>query len=560
MEQYEHIKFNNELDLLRVALALIDGYHKLSLAERAASKNLSPAKNDHRLDDIVSAIRQGYDILGNAFCIVRESIARRDNGQVFTPTSIIGSMFARARTDAHENGMYSLVVDPGAGTGRYVVHAAETFPNIPLVAIEKDPVCAILLKARLSILGLSQRVTVMVGDYRTIAIPRTKGRVLFIGNPPYVRHHDIEKEWKTWYAANAAQMIGASASKLAGLHIHFFIQTHLLAKKGDFALFVTSAEWMDTKYGSALRTALAGVMGGISVHVIDAKSEPFPGVMTTAAITVFQPHSKPDSILFCKVDSAADLHELQAGHDVPVDHIATAPKWSAEAHLLFPPRRHGGTRVGDLFRVSRGQVTGCNAVWIAGPEAQGLPKRFLVPCVTAAKEIFDAVETGGRLMSTDHLQRVICLPNNLESETPSVRAKIQKFLTWATKMDGDKSYIATHRNPWWSVTLHTPAPIICTYMARRTPGFVRNDAGAGLLNIAHGLYPKVPLSPQELDEICIALNNAVSLTDGRVYAGGLTKFEPKAIEGLVIDWIRQDQTDMGALRYDLAERRAEVVN
>ena len=73
-------------------------------------------------------------------------------------------------------------------------------------------------------------------------------------------------------------------------------------------------------------------------------------------------------------------------------------------------------------------------------------------------------------------------------------------------------------------------------MARRPPVFIRNVAGARLLNIAHGLYPRVPMSEADLDEACLALNRASSLNDGRVYAGGLTKFEPSAVEGMLIDW------------------------
>jgi hypothetical protein len=80
------------------------------------------------------------------------------------------------------------------------------------------------------------------------------------------------------------------------------------------------------------------------------------------------------------------------------------------------------------------------------------------------------------------------------------------------------------------------APIVCTYMARRPPVFIRNIAGACLLNIAHGLYPRVSMSDIDLDNACLALNKASSLNDGRVYAGGLTKFEPGAVEDMFIDW------------------------
>jgi hypothetical protein len=71
-------------------------------------------------------------------------------------------------------------------------------------------------------------------------------------------------------------------------------------------------------------------------------------------------------------------------------------------------------------------------------------------------------------------------------------------------------------------------------MARRPPAFVRNLAGARHINIAHGLYPRDPLSPGVLDALARYLSSAVTRAQGRTYAGGLTKFEPKEMERLLV--------------------------
>ena len=82
--------------------------------------------------------------------------------------------------------------------------------------------------------------------------------------------------------------------------------------------------------------------------------------------------------------------------------------------------------------------------------------------------------------------------------------------------------------------LRPPAPILCTYMARRPPAFVRNRCGARHLNIAHGLYPRETLPPAVLDSLAAWLRNNVGVAAGRTYAGGLTKFEPKELERIPI--------------------------
>jgi hypothetical protein len=71
-------------------------------------------------------------------------------------------------------------------------------------------------------------------------------------------------------------------------------------------------------------------------------------------------------------------------------------------------------------------------------------------------------------------------------------------------------------------------------MGRRPPVFVRNLAGARYVNIAHGLYPREPLPPAILDALADFLSQSVTADQGRVYAGGLIKFEPGEMERLPV--------------------------
>jgi hypothetical protein len=84
------------------------------------------------------------------------------------------------------------------------------------------------------------------------------------------------------------------------------------------------------------------------------------------------------------------------------------------------------------------------------------------------------------------------------------------------------------------VALRAPAPILCTYMARRPPAFVRNLCGARHINIAHGLYPREEMPDALLDALAAFLRENVAQAAGRTYAGGLTKFEPKEMERIAV--------------------------
>ncbi|HEY4162085.1 MAG TPA: N-6 DNA methylase [Dongiaceae bacterium] len=517
-----------EAALIATALGLIGREASFSIEEHGAAAGLDPERDEAKLAALRAEIGAGIDPLGMAFSRIRPARLRRALGATYTPPEIVRAMLERAASEAGADAV-ARIVDPGAGSGRFLLAAAEKFPDAALIGIESDPVAALLLRANLAAGGLSQRARVIVGDYRIAALPPLDGRTLFIGNPPYVRHHDIGPEWKNWFAV-AARRYGVKASRLAGLHLHFFLRTLELARPGDLGCFITAAEWLDVNYGAALRALLAGRLGVIALDVFDPKALPFEDAATTGVITHFRIDAAEQTAGLRLIDDVAALGSRGAGKTITRMALASSPRWSA---LLKPQsaRPAGWIELGAICRVHRGQVTGGNAIWIEGVAGRELPERFLHPTVTKARELLRA---GKDLVNAQDLRRVIDLPPDLDALDAVERAAVARFLDWVRAQGGDASYIARHRKPWWSVGLKPVAPILCTYMARRPPAFLRNRCSARHINIAHGLYPRETLPDAALNALAAWLRENVTQSSGRTYAGGLTKFEPKELERIAL--------------------------
>ncbi|MDX1887876.1 Eco57I restriction-modification methylase domain-containing protein [Mycolicibacterium sp. 120270] len=471
------------------------------------------------------AIRQGGDPLGDTYCRLRSPVERRPLGQTYTPAPIIAAM----TTWAAAHGTPARIVDPGAGSGRYLLAAAKRFPKATVVAAEIDPVAALMLRANLAVHGLGDRAQVRVGDYRALSLQDIDEPTLFIGNPPYVRHHQIDAEWKQWLL-DTARARGFKASALAGLHVHFFLATAQLARRGDYGAFITGSEWMDVNYGSLVRQLLLNGLGGESIHVLDPDAAPFADAQTTGAITCFKVGSGSTSMKLRRVEKVSDLGDLSKGRKVSRARLAESSRWSVLTRVT-PKLPTGFVELGELCRVHRGAVTGANAVWVQRRGGIELPEAVLFPSVTKAHELFSA---GARLASPNDLKVVIDLPVDLDAFDTPARKQIDRFLRVAKQNKVNEGYIAATRKAWWSVGLRDAAPLLATYMARRPPTFVRNDAAARHINIAHGLYPRQELTSTVLDNLGQYLRGAVSLTEGRTYAGGLTKFEPKEMERIAV--------------------------
>lgn len=515
----------SERELAGLAVALgareVPGW---SAAEERLAKDAQPISAS-TVDRFRDSIHNGHDPLGDAFCQTRSSVERRENGATFTPDAIVKAMV----NWAVESGRPHRIIDPGSGSGRYLLAAAKRFPGAELLGVEVDAMPAMLSRANLAVLGLARRASIILADYRNLQLPGIEGKTLFIGNPPYVRHHRLAAHWKQWLTDEAAKR-GLSASQLAGLHVHFFLATAMKAAPGDFGAFITAAEWLDVNYGSVVRELFLDGLGGKRIVVVEPTALPFPDAATTAAITYFEIGAKPDKIRLKRVENLDDLKHSNGNHIVCRERLEGERRWS---HLTRPARKGpaGYIELGELCRVHRGQVTGLNKLWIEGPHSQGLPDALLYRTVTKAQELFRA---GLVLADASALRRVVDLPVDLDELESPTRRVVDRFLAKAKQLGAHLGYVAANRKAWWSVGLRDPAPILTTYMARRPPAFVRNEAGARHINIAHGIYPREPLSDRVLKALVQYLSRSVCVSQGRTYAGGLTKFEPREMERLLV--------------------------
>ena len=567
---------------VRLGAARVAGWS--GAEQRLAEAAVYPGEGE--VSQVRSQILAGEDPLGEAFCRLRGPAQRRPSGQTFTPGPVVQGMVGWAVRTLEP----ARVVDPGTGSARFLVAAGRRWPEAALLGVETDPLAAMIGRATLAAAGMAGRAGITLGDYRSLRLAPAGGPTLFLGNPPYVRHHQIPAGWKLWLRSAAASQ-GLAASGLAGLHVHFFLATALHAVPGDAGVLVTAAEWLDVNYGSLVRSLLLGPLGGQSVHLLDPAVPAFTDAAATTAITCFRPGSRPASLRLRRVARLVDLGELAGGMAVPVPVLRAASRWTplvdqATAETGSAPGAPGAVEaagpvtgaaapatgaveaagavrtagvagtvgaagseagaagtggrgrlpagqieLGELCRVHRGQVTGANKVWVTTGNPAGLPGRFLFPAVTRASELFRAE---GTLATAARLRSVIDLPADLGELAPAELALVTRFLAEAEAAGAAASYIACHRKPWWRVRLRAPAPILATYMARRPPAFVRNVAGARHVNIAHGLYPREPLPPAALDGLAAYLRRSVTPGQGRTYAGGLTKFEPGEMERLPV--------------------------
>lgn len=462
----------------------------------------------------------GHDPLGEAYARAHLPEERRASGITLTPQWLVQRMLDLAAT---RDG-FDTVVDCGAGSGRFAIAAALRFPHARVIAVEAHPEMAALLRRRLRDEALSHRVELLEADYRQAGLP-ARGRTLFVGNPPYVRHHDLEPQWKEWYRRTMAAH-GIVASQLAGLHAQFMLRTVELMRDGDAMLFVTAAEWLDNGYGQAVRDLLGGA-GDValrSLWLAAPDESVFPDALVSSVVVEAQ-RGGGDAAVQTGMIAGRALHPVRR---LDRASLRAAQRWTPLCREQ-PIAIAGGAELGELFRITRGQVTGLNSAWVVKPE-DAMPATLTVPAITRAREIID--DLAATREGVARLARVVDLPSDLDALASPEREAALRFVDRARALGADRSYIARHRTPWYRVGMREPPAAFVSYMGRRPPVFRANPQRVSFLNIAHGLYPRAPMAEVVLSRILQHLNTTTDLYSGRVYGGGLAKFEPSDIARL----------------------------
>lgn len=467
------------------------------------------------------ALKASKDPLGDAYCLAHAATERRASGITLTPEWLVACMLASADAQA-----YDAIVDCGAGTGRFALAAALACPRAQVLAVESHPAMVALLRHRVAAAGLSERIRVIEGDFRAVPIA-LQGRALWVGNPPYVRHHDVAPAWKDWYR-NGMAARGIAASQLAGLHAHFMLRAVQLMRPGDGLCFVTAAEWLDNGYGAALRALCASDQTQVAgLWLADADDAVFDDALVSAAVL----HLQAQPAGFPAVVGRLAGRRLQALRQVSLEALRASGRWSEFAREQMPDVG-SGVPLGELFHITRGQVTGMNAAWVLAPDQTLLPPSLVLPAVTRAREIIDG--TMAELAGVASLKRVANLPPDLGALTGFEHTLAQAFVQRARALGADQSYVARHRAAWHVLDLRPPPAVLVSYMGRRPPVFRSNPQGLTYLNIAHGLYPREPMTAALLKRTVAYLNAAVDIHSGRVYGGGLVKFEPSDVARLTL--------------------------
>jgi adenine-specific DNA-methyltransferase len=488
-------------------------------------------------------------------------------GQFATPTTLASDVLAFARTllPADEPIRF---LDPAVGTGSFYAALLNQFPAGRIEAaagIEIDPHYG---KPALK-LWKDSLLKMTLGDFTTMNAPGESKRFnLIICNPPYVRHHHMDKAEKARLLAATAAACGVRMGGLAGLYCHFLGLADAWLAEDGIAGWLIPSEFMDVNYGQAVKRYLLERVDLLRIHRFDPNDLQFGDALVSTAVVWFRKRraGQGRGVVFSYGGTLASPTHTR---EVPTAALRSAAKWSSLAASGIKAT-NGGFRLADFFSVKRGLATGDNGFFIMSREeieARRLPAAFFKPILPGPRYLeSDVIEADDDGVPKIEHQRFMLDCRLSESEIKALHPALWEYLETG-KPRVAETYLCRHRKPWYAQETRPPAPFICTYMGRglakraKPFRFFLNLSAATAANVYLLLYPK-PLVARALTDnpelawrvwkFLDSIPSESLLGEGRVYGGGLYKMEPKELGNVPAD-------EIAALMPPAADRPASQV-
>lgn len=376
--------------------------------------------------------------------------------QVATPTDIVELLWKLAHSRAPRKS-FKNVLDLGAGDGRFA--RAGKFARYTGIEVDQSK-----LNAWKPVSG----ARMVVGDALRLAGGNYD---LCIGNPPYIRHHNLDHVWQASVLAHIEKQSGVALKQTANAFILFMMQGLLCTDSKGLLVMLVPYEWVTRPSAKEAREYIRAK--GWETSVYRFSEDIFPRVLTTSSIVIIDKSKQAKDWRYGVIGKNGSVKEQKHASGTR-SAVLSYEKGDASLHALrgLSP---GGQ---DLF-----VLTETERVFFS------LKKRTdVVPCVTSLR----AFPADKVTMDAELFNKFFVEAGRRCWLIRSDRKKLSPELTRYLQSVGDrwKQYTTcTVRGDEWFRYVPHPAPalLLSSGFVGRAPKVVNNQHGAIAVGSVYGI-------------------------------------------------------------------------
>lgn len=246
------------------------------------------------------------------------------------------------------------VIDLGAGDGRFAIGGR--YQSYKGIEIDRSRSCLKTLPQNSQII------------YQCAFKNPEKGFDACVGNPPYVRHHDLDETWRDKIADDLSLETGENLNRKCNLYVYFLFLSLLKTKENGLVSTIVPYEWVARPSAAPLRSYIKANSWHVDIYRF--KYHIFDGVLTTASISVIDKSNKDANWQYFEIHNDGTIR--------PKKQVT-----GSRSSLLGYEKR------GDVWAM-RGMSPGSQKIFTLSEGERihaGLRRQDVLPCVTSLRHV-----------------------------------------------------------------------------------------------------------------------------------------------------------------------------
>jgi len=499
---------------------------------------------------------------------------RKNFASFYTPPEVAQILTDWAITDAS-----TTVLDPSFGGCAFLYAALQTLrrmgnpaPGRQIYGVDIDPDAQLYLK-RLLLAGAIPEQFV-IEDFFNIA-PDHFGDSLFgavVGNPPYIRYHDIPDEAQKRAVARL-KSFNIQISGRASYWAFFLLYSMRFLRRGGRLAMILPGAFLHTDYSAQVRELLTQHFEQVTIYLLQER--------------IFE-DTEEESVLVCAARAREPYRTLRIGTVKSVEDLEQAFEdmqnstrtldnaqgdggWlraliEPEALALYDQlvERPNVIRMGEWVKTRIGVVTGNNKFFILSPteqEQRSIPDDYLVPIIRRSVHLTGlwVRDQDLQFLAENGNKFLLLALNQVESKLPK---SLQEYIQYGQEIGVSRTRKCRDRQPWYVVPHIFVPPAFMPCMSAAWPRLVVNQSQYTCTNnIIKVLWKEE--RPAD-DWLRLALGTLSTLSQlsaelvGRSYGGGVLKLEPKELARLAVPLIPAEAINELARKVDSLLRQNKL--
>lgn len=375
-----------------------------------------------------------------------------------------------------------------------------------------------------------------------------------IGNPPYVRHHDLTDVQRQLAQKNGSDWFpSGKLDGKANLWAMFVMHSLQFLNKGGRMAWVLPASFLQADYAHPVREELAKKFEKKLLILFDENLFARDGASVSSVVVFCDGYDKePTQAAGFQIARAATVAEAERTlalwkDDQPISecvpigrslHSALSTKIQGQiAELLDLPETK---TMYELADISIGIVTGANKYFVLSDDEvdyHGLPKECTRFIFAKSRQVPGIRLSPSVVRQLKHMNERCLLFDT--SYCQEIDQSVEHYLDEGISKDDREGILTFGKRAVWHQSDDYQVPdAFFTYMNNVGPRLIRNHVGANSTNSLYRIYFREGETRTRMNTACISMQTTFSQLHaeitGRSYGAGLLKHEPRDVADIAL--------------------------